>query len=102
MTECLNVKHHFVKDMIQDGEFKLLYVNGENQLTDLMTKILPFSKFDYLSKSNITVIWFVELRAGVGRLTTNSSWYVYIVQDAYKSLVESLVYHSKTLDLWLT
>ena len=37
-TKHIDVKYHHVKDMLEDGELKLLFVRSEHNFADLMTK----------------------------------------------------------------
>lgn len=46
-TKHIDVKHHFVKDMVNEGKFKIVYVPTNEQLADIMTKALPLGKFEH-------------------------------------------------------
>ena len=43
----IEIKYHYIKDMVQRGAVKLQYVAMEEQITDVFTKPLARVKFDY-------------------------------------------------------
>lgn len=44
----IDIKYNFIREVIRDGKLKVIYVNTNDQLADLMTKPLPRLKFNYL------------------------------------------------------
>ncbi|KAJ8874730.1 hypothetical protein PR048_025596 [Dryococelus australis] len=46
-SKHLSVKHHIVKDLAQHKVLKLVYVDTHNQVADVLTKALPYSKFQF-------------------------------------------------------
>ncbi|KAJ8887131.1 hypothetical protein PR048_013346 [Dryococelus australis] len=44
-SEHVSVKHHSVKDLVQDKVLKSVYVDSHNQVADVLTKTLPCTKF---------------------------------------------------------
>ena len=44
----VDIKYHFVRDMVQSGRIKLLYCPSENMLADMFTKGLPVKQFEKL------------------------------------------------------
>jgi uncharacterized membrane protein YgcG len=59
----IDIKLHFVRDLVADGTIKLEFVSTENQLADLLTKGLPVKIFEDLRKK-IGVVKF-ESRGSV-------------------------------------
>lgn len=47
-SKHIDVKHHFVKDMVNKGNFVIEYVPTNKQLADVMTKALPVTQFELL------------------------------------------------------
>ena len=41
------IKYHYIRDMVQRGAVKLLYVATEEQIADVLTKPLARLKFEY-------------------------------------------------------
>jgi hypothetical protein len=37
----INIAHHFLRDLVQDGTLNLVYINTHVNLADLFTKSLP-------------------------------------------------------------
>ena len=44
-TKHIEVHHHFIRDLIQNGDIKLLYKPTEDQIADIFTKPLARDKF---------------------------------------------------------
>uniref|UniRef100_A0A151UH38 Reverse transcriptase Ty1/copia-type domain-containing protein n=1 Tax=Cajanus cajan TaxID=3821 RepID=A0A151UH38_CAJCA len=42
------IKHHFIKDHVQKGTFKLIYVKTEEQLSDIFTNPLQEDRYVWL------------------------------------------------------
>nr|GEU93641.1 hypothetical protein [Tanacetum cinerariifolium] len=47
-TKHIDVRYHFIKEMVEKGIVKLFFVGTEYQLADLFTKALPVERFKYL------------------------------------------------------
>ena len=43
----IEIKFHYIKDMVQRGAVKLQYVETSEQITNVLTDSLPRVKFDY-------------------------------------------------------
>ena len=41
------IKYHYIRDMVQRGAVKLLYLATEEQIADVLTKPLARLKFEY-------------------------------------------------------
>lgn len=44
----IDIKHHFIRDLIEEGQIILRYVQSSKQLSDIFTKALCKPKFEYL------------------------------------------------------
>ena len=40
-TKHIDIAHHFLQDLVQDGILNLVYITSENNLADIFTKSLP-------------------------------------------------------------
>ena len=47
-TKHIAIKYHFLRELVQDKEVKLEYVNTKEQIADIFTKPLPKDAFLYL------------------------------------------------------
>jgi hypothetical protein len=47
-TKHIDIRHHFIRDLVEHQVVSLDYVSIENQLADLFTKPLDGSRFEYL------------------------------------------------------
>jgi hypothetical protein len=47
-TNHIDIRHHFIRDLVEDNIVTLEHVATENQLTDIFTKALDASKFEML------------------------------------------------------
>jgi hypothetical protein len=47
-TKHIDIRHHFIRDLVENQVVSLDYVSTENQLADLFTKPLDGSRFEYL------------------------------------------------------
>ena len=43
----IEIKYHYIRDMVQRGEVKLQYVVTNEQIADVLTKTLARVKFEY-------------------------------------------------------
>ena len=46
-SKHINIKYHYIRDMVQRGAVKLRYVVTEEQIADLLTNPLARLKFEY-------------------------------------------------------
>jgi len=46
-SKHIEIKHHYIRDMVQRGAVKLLYVATDEQIADVLTKPLARVKFEY-------------------------------------------------------
>ena len=52
-TKHIELRHHFIRDLVQNGEIQLEFVNTKEQLADIMTKAVAaefFSEFHQVMK----------------------------------------------------
>ena len=47
-TNHIDIRHHFIKDLVLNDVLKLVFCNSENMIADLFTKSLPRSTFEKL------------------------------------------------------
>jgi len=47
-TKHIEIRHHFIRDHVNNGDYEIQFVSTENQLTDLFTKSLNKEKFNFL------------------------------------------------------
>ena len=47
-TKHIDIKHHFIRDHIEKGEIKLVYVASEANIADILTKSLDRARFEKL------------------------------------------------------
>ena len=47
-TKHIAIKYHFLRELVQDKEVRLEYVNKKEKITDIFTKPLPNDAFLYL------------------------------------------------------
>ncbi|CAL9007230.1 unnamed protein product [Prunus brigantina] len=52
-TKHIDIRHHFIRDLVEDGILKLTYFisHAKHQLADLLTKPLDSPRFEFLRKS---------------------------------------------------
>ena len=46
-SKHIEIKYHYIGDMVQRGAVKLLYVATDEQIADVLTKPLSRVKFEY-------------------------------------------------------
>ena len=46
-SKHIEIKYHYIRDMVQRGEVKLQYVAMDEQVADVLTKPLARVKFEY-------------------------------------------------------
>ena len=47
-TKHIAIRHHYVRELVQDKEVKMEYVNRKEKITDIFTKALPKDAHEYL------------------------------------------------------
>ncbi len=47
-TKHIDVRHHFVRDVVHNGIIELSYINTKEQVADILTKALPRDQFQLL------------------------------------------------------
>ena len=47
-TKHIDIKYHFIRDMVAAGRIKLTYCSSENMIADILTKGLPVKQFEKL------------------------------------------------------
>ena len=46
-SKHINIKYHYIKDMVQRGAMKLQYVVTDDQIDDVLTNPLAIMNFEY-------------------------------------------------------
>jgi hypothetical protein len=46
-SKHIEIKYHFIRDMVQKGAVKLQYISTDEQIADILTKPLSKVKFEY-------------------------------------------------------
>ena len=47
-TKHIAIKYHYVRELVEDKEVKIEYINTKEQTTDIFTKLLCKDAFEYL------------------------------------------------------
>ncbi len=47
-TKHIEIKYHFIRDLVESGRIKLAYCPSEDMVADVLTKGLPISQFEKL------------------------------------------------------
>ena len=47
-TKHIDIKYHYLRELVQDEEVKLEYVHTKEQIADVFTKALPKDSHEYL------------------------------------------------------
>jgi hypothetical protein len=50
-TKHIDIRHHFIRDLVKSREVAVMFVPTENQLADILTKPLDRSRFESLRKA---------------------------------------------------
>ncbi|KAK6159097.1 hypothetical protein DH2020_006411 [Rehmannia glutinosa] len=50
-TKHIDIRHHFIRDLVENKIVTIDFVTTENQITDIFTKALDFQRFKYLKQS---------------------------------------------------
>jgi hypothetical protein len=46
-TKHINLKHHYIREAVEDEKIEIKHVKTGDQLADIFTKALPCDKFVY-------------------------------------------------------
>jgi hypothetical protein len=46
-SKQIEIRYHYIRDMVQRGALKLLYVSMDEQVADVLTKPLSHVKFEH-------------------------------------------------------
>ena len=49
-TKYIDIRHHFITDLVETNVLVLEFVETEQQLVDIFTKALDFVRFEFLRK----------------------------------------------------
>ena len=60
-SKHIDVRFHFIKELVNNGEIHLDYCRSEEQLADIFTEALPKENFEYL-RENLGVIGVEEVK----------------------------------------
>ena len=50
-TKHIEIRHHFIRDLVEEKKIKLEYIHTEKQLADIFTKALDANRFENLRSS---------------------------------------------------
>ena len=78
----IEMKYHYIKDMVQRGAVKLQYVATEEQIADVLMKPLARLKFEYSER---------DLVFSRSRLPPRDSVEIHSHSDMVRGLVPSMV-----------
>ena len=56
----IEIKYHYIRDMVQRGAVKLQYVATEEQIADVLTKPLARVKFEYFREKLVVLQYEVN------------------------------------------
>lgn len=48
MTKNIDIRHHFIRELVEKKTISLKYVSTEDKLADIFTKALDSKRFEYL------------------------------------------------------
>ena len=54
-TKHIEIRHHFIKELVKDGTLTLEFIHTDDQKADLFTKTVDSKRFEFL-RQNIGVI----------------------------------------------
>jgi hypothetical protein len=69
-TKHIDVKYHFIRDLVADNYLDLRYVRSEDNYADLMTKNVSNEVFERLFLRGVQLGTIVTKRENVGRTST--------------------------------
>ena len=47
-TKNITIKYHYVRELVEDKQVKMEYINSKEQIDDIFTKPLPNDAVEYL------------------------------------------------------
>ena len=47
-TKHIEIRHHFIRDLLENKKIRLKYIQTANQLADIFTKVLDANRFEDL------------------------------------------------------
>ena len=47
-TKHIAIKYHYVRELVEDKQVKMKYINSKEKIANIFTKPLPKNAFDYL------------------------------------------------------
>ena len=47
-TKHTAIKYHYVRELVEDKQVKMEYINSKEQIVDIFTKPLPKDVFEYI------------------------------------------------------
>lgn len=59
-TKRVDIKYHFVRDLVEAEQIKLIYCASENMVADMLTKGLPIKQFEGLRELTLNVLTEIE------------------------------------------
>jgi hypothetical protein len=48
----IEIKHHFIRDLVQKGTIDIQFIDTEHQWADIFTKPLTIERFDFIKKNS--------------------------------------------------
>jgi len=57
----IEIRHHFIRDHIQNGEISIQFVDSKSQLADIFTKPLEKNQFDFI-RSRLNILKLEEVK----------------------------------------
>ena len=82
-TKHIDIKHHYVRDVVEEGKLKVCKISTHDNPADMMIKPVPVAKFEMCSS-------LVGLINQPKRLFGASYIFLHDVQDEVKMLQENL------------
>ncbi|WVZ03899.1 hypothetical protein V8G54_024705 [Vigna mungo] len=73
-TKHIKIKHHFLRDRIQKGDYEIEYVDTKHQLVDIFTKALPKDRFYEIRRLLCILIHKFEKVKGVDIVLDDDIW----------------------------
>ena len=49
-TKHIDIRHHFIRELMEDRVIKLNHISTENQIIDIFTKVIDASQFENLRR----------------------------------------------------
>ena len=47
-TKHITIKYHYLRELVQDKEVNMEYINTKEKIADILTKVLPKDAHEYL------------------------------------------------------